>query len=274
MYDSRCYHALLDYKFTAKERDAETGLDYFIARYYSSAQGRFTSPDEFTGGPIDTFGGLTFPPGPLPYAHVEYPQSLNKYNYTYNNPLRYTDPDGHDALWVVDKQTGQVILVIPVSYTGPGATPENVRNIVNQDNSLDTGGSPVKIQVLSTDKPVNGVLNEMDLSPGLDFKTYPIAGEGTNAVGGNKAHINSDAVQATGAAAHDTLHFAGITDKYQDVGKDDKGNRIITVKPGYDSSNIMVSRTGTNIKPEQLREAQKNKTTRQCTRDKEETVCK
>jgi RHS repeat-associated protein len=32
-------------KFTGKERDAETGLDYFGARYHSSAQGRFTSPD-------------------------------------------------------------------------------------------------------------------------------------------------------------------------------------------------------------------------------------
>ena len=31
--------------FTAKERDAETGLDYFGARYYSGAQGRFTSAD-------------------------------------------------------------------------------------------------------------------------------------------------------------------------------------------------------------------------------------
>jgi len=33
-------------RFTLKERDIETGLDYFLARYYSSAQGRFTSPDE------------------------------------------------------------------------------------------------------------------------------------------------------------------------------------------------------------------------------------
>ena len=31
--------------FTSKERDAETGLDYFGARYMSAAQGRFTSPD-------------------------------------------------------------------------------------------------------------------------------------------------------------------------------------------------------------------------------------
>jgi RHS repeat-associated protein len=31
---------------TGKERDAESGLDYFGARYYGSALGRFSSPDE------------------------------------------------------------------------------------------------------------------------------------------------------------------------------------------------------------------------------------
>lgn len=34
------------HKFTGKERDVESGLDYFVARYFGSAQGRFTSPDE------------------------------------------------------------------------------------------------------------------------------------------------------------------------------------------------------------------------------------
>jgi RHS repeat-associated protein len=46
-------------KFTDKERDAETGLDYFLARYYSSTQGRFTSPDEFSGGPDELYAVYT-----------------------------------------------------------------------------------------------------------------------------------------------------------------------------------------------------------------------
>ena len=83
-------------KFTGKERDAETGLDYFLARYYSAAQGRFTSPDEFTGGIVDAYsGGQVQQSGPLPYADITDPQTLNKYAYVRNNPLRYTDPDGH-----------------------------------------------------------------------------------------------------------------------------------------------------------------------------------
>ena len=68
-------------KFTGEERDAESGLDYFGARYFSGAQGRFTSPD-----PKD------FP------SHYDDPQSWNKYVYVRNNPLRLVDPDGRDWL--------------------------------------------------------------------------------------------------------------------------------------------------------------------------------
>lgn len=66
--------------FTGKERDAETGLDYFGARYMSAAQGRFTSPDPVAGS---TFN----------------PQSLNMYAYVWNNPLRNTDPTGMIVSW-------------------------------------------------------------------------------------------------------------------------------------------------------------------------------
>ncbi len=85
---------LQDVKFTAKERDAETGLDFFGARYFSSAQGRFTSPD------------WSATPQPIPYADLSNPQSLNLYNYMRNNPLSGTDPDGHCCDWNDVKQFG------------------------------------------------------------------------------------------------------------------------------------------------------------------------
>jgi RHS repeat-associated protein len=68
---------------TGKERDAESGNDYFEARYYSSAMGRFLSPD------------WSAKEDPIPYAKLDDPQSLNLYAYVRNNPLSRTDPDGH-----------------------------------------------------------------------------------------------------------------------------------------------------------------------------------
>ncbi|MGO9009674.1 MAG: RHS repeat domain-containing protein [Bryobacteraceae bacterium] len=72
-----------DQKFTGKERDAETGLDYFGARYFSAAQGRWTSPD------------WSEKPQPVPYAALTDPQTLNLYAYVRNNPLSRVDPFGH-----------------------------------------------------------------------------------------------------------------------------------------------------------------------------------
>lgn len=66
--------------FTGVERDAETGLDFFGARYFSGAQGRFTSPDP------------TF----MTRQRISDPQQWNLYAYTHNNPLKYVDPDGRE----------------------------------------------------------------------------------------------------------------------------------------------------------------------------------
>jgi RHS repeat-associated protein len=71
------------YKFTGKERDSESGNDYFGARYYGSSMGRFMSPD------------WSAKQEPVPYSKLDNPQSLNLYSYTLNNPLSNVDTDGH-----------------------------------------------------------------------------------------------------------------------------------------------------------------------------------
>lgn len=71
MYDDSVKYAPLTHKFTGKERDAESGLDDFGARQYSSSMGRFLKPD-----PI--FGSTD---------HTKNPQRWNEYSYVLNDPL-------------------------------------------------------------------------------------------------------------------------------------------------------------------------------------------
>jgi RHS repeat-associated protein len=78
-------HFPTEHFFTGKERDAESGLDYFGARYYSSSLARFMSPD--WSAKVE----------PVPYSKLDDPQTLNLYAYVNNNPLISLDPDGHGS---------------------------------------------------------------------------------------------------------------------------------------------------------------------------------
>jgi len=84
MYDGSSQCAA-SHKFTGKEHDYETGLDYFGARYDSSSMGRFGSPD----------------PGNIGVKRLS-PQSWNAYSYSLNDPLALTDPTG---LYVCEDST-------------------------------------------------------------------------------------------------------------------------------------------------------------------------
>ena len=71
------------YLFTGQEFDFETNLYYYKARYYSPDLRRFVQPDPIVQDIYD-------------------PQSLNRYSYVRNNPVRYTDPSGNIFDTVLD----------------------------------------------------------------------------------------------------------------------------------------------------------------------------
>ncbi len=94
-------------QFTGKEREAKSGLDYFGARYFSGAGGRWGSPDQkqFT------------------HQTIEYPQKWNGYAYVRNNPLARFDPDGlHDHHFVVRAVWEKLSLSKSVADIFEGAT--------------------------------------------------------------------------------------------------------------------------------------------------------
>lgn len=85
-----------EHHYTGKERDSESGLDYFGARYYGSNMGRFMSPD------------WSAKAEPVPYAKLGNPQTLNLYAYVGNNPLSRTDPTGHYVCSGSKEQCAQI----------------------------------------------------------------------------------------------------------------------------------------------------------------------
>lgn len=86
-------------RFTGHYRDAETGLDYFGARYYDPEVGRFISQDPYQGNPGD-------------------PPSLHRYLYANANPARYIDPTGYAS---VEAGSGGLMTALSNAVESPGA---------------------------------------------------------------------------------------------------------------------------------------------------------
>ena len=130
--------------FTGKERDAESGLDNFEARYYGSNMGRFMSPD------------YDDDPTPVPFANLSNPQSLNLYSYGGNNPIRYADPDGHDVR--VCDNNGQCNTVSNGAYTAAQQGNNGGLNVPTLDQVGSNGNGSGQFNSTSiTDGSGNGV---------------------------------------------------------------------------------------------------------------------
>lgn len=108
------------YRFNGKEKDA-TGLYYYGARYYDPDLGRFTTPDTIVQDPYD-------------------PQTLNRYSYCRNNPVKYIDPSGH--YFVVGMIVGAVVGGITGGFKGMllGALTGGIGGAVSGAVSAAVGG--------------------------------------------------------------------------------------------------------------------------------------
>ncbi|MCC6743069.1 MAG: RHS repeat-associated core domain-containing protein [Acidobacteria bacterium] len=120
-------------KFTSKERDVETGLDYFGARYFASSQGRVASADNF-----------------LKDTHVGQPASWNLYVYARDNPLYFVDPTGEAVFQGNLNAEQQQLLIADLKATTGFKDVQFVKGelTVNVAAGFSGGSAAARVQLL------------------------------------------------------------------------------------------------------------------------------
>jgi len=150
---------------TGKERDTESGNDYFGARYYASTMGRWMSPN--WSAKIE----------PVPYAKLDNPQSLNLYAYVFNNPLTGIDPDGHGcddnstACWLFNNGHGWAVnqLNATAAFNQAVAQQQGVPAPAGSDPTATLNLNGVSVTVNYTYGPMNSSIYQ----GGVDITATP-----------------------------------------------------------------------------------------------------
>ena len=201
------------HKFTGKERDFESGLDYFGARYYGSKIEGFTTVD----------------PAYTIKENLVDPQRWNRYAYARNNPLRYVDPDGRELRTVAQETINAI--------AGPAAGRVAIRNGVVDTSSLPAAdlsgneGALLLNQLATsssvytyTEDPTPGGVQNLDR--GADWRYGKGKGPGDLPPSGVDAAISIDpsvryvdAATGTKSVSRPAVAFHEIAEAYAKVDK-------------------------------------------------------
>jgi RHS repeat-associated protein len=201
-----------NYKFTGKERDTESDLDNFGARYYASTTGRFMSPD------------WALKPVSVPYAKFGDPQTLNLYTYVENSPLNRIDADGHEG----DGATTNPDQILSTNNAGGGRlTPMSDRGV----DPVAVDDAPTQLAQIQTDTIERAAQYITQYIKGVPANCSGCTSETKAAIAAEK-----DAVGKTRAAQ------SGEKKKYEEFGgwiitKDGKNftyTTPVTLGPGVD----------------------------------------
>jgi len=158
-----------DYKYTGKEKDDDTGLYYYGARYYSPSIGRFIQADALRGVLAD-------------------PLSLNRYAYVRNNPLKFVDPTGNlntDSTSQSQTEEKTKIALVQVSGYNGKINTDFIESHQNLVNLLSKQGYKVITQIISSESElIQGIKDAGKIGK---ISSYTVLTHGTS----NSLHFDS-----------------------------------------------------------------------------------
>ncbi len=167
-----------DRQYTGQRWDADLGLYDYRARTYDPALGRFIQPDTVVPEPGD-------------------PQSLNRYAYVLNNPLRYNDPSGH-CPWCIGTAIGAVVGAVVGAATA--AVPQMIQN-VRDGQPLTANIDPGEVGKAAVAGAVAGAVVGGTLGWGASAVGLVGAGEGGTALVSSATAMEAGATAEAAATA-------------------------------------------------------------------------
>ena len=198
--------------FTGKERDSESGLDNFGARYDASSLGRFMTAD------------WAAKPTTVPYTVFGDPQTLNLYAYVSNNPLSRADVDGHCADHYkdgtckvnVDAATGQTGAKAGKQLEGVLNKYDKAVNALNDKDKFNIKDSNGKVIGSMTGKEIEAVWNGTSFE--VTNKSFNNGGAGGGTTGTWNGDSFSGRSQLTPGAVSAYANAASARNEAPDVG--------------------------------------------------------
>ena len=208
-------------KFTGQKRDNETGLDYFGARYMSAPQGRFMSPDLLGGNIYD-------------------PQTLNKYSYVRNNPLRFTDPTG---MYICENDDGDTVECSAEDFANFEKSRQKGLKTNNKDiiRAMEAYGDPnidngVRLRIGDPGGGDTGNIR-FDWDNNVDTPN----GMRANLLITIRGGLNENDLMA--AAAHEGVHAADAQDFIKSITADGPNNRLNLTRYDRERNAFLVEHT-------------------------------
>jgi RHS repeat-associated protein len=225
-----------NYKFTGKERDAESGLDYFGARYYGSNTGRFTS--------ADPHGATLF--------HILDPQRLNMYSYVRNSPLRAVDPDGKDIRPTPGQSPDELKNVVKdlvraykkesfrakfdamekstmVHFVGRGKTENGKPGETVQEGKVSKDGSVKREETTTTTTLDNSLMDKNQIEEGkTDVVAHELLHVERSDTDPQKEYDNRDNQSFNDKEENDANAFGDKVSKEQDTMTDEEAQKAVT----------------------------------------------